>query len=465
MPHLRPTTVSLVALVAVVTCPHTTAHAAPKEKVLFSFGLLEGGQNVTGAVPNGGLILDASGNLYGTTGLGGNACNAGGIVFELIPRANGTWREKILHNFPCSSADGSDPNGNLIFDSAGNLYGTTACGGRYAAFCSGYGGTVFQLTPTKDGHWKERILHSFGHDRDGEAPSGGLVSDADGNLCGTTVTGGIYGVNCDGVCGGTVFELSQGKNGHWTEKVLHNFKGSIHNYFKDGFGPYGPLAIDASGNLYGTTAQGGPHTCYNAYGCGLAFELSPNQDGRWSYKAIRAFDGRDGYVPGPLILDAAGNLYGTTAFGGAKGCTYDYKTGCGTAFELVPGADGKWTENVLHPFYKPREPEGGFVTGGLTFDAAGNLYGTSWAGGAYFDGNEYCVELCGGTVFELHSGADGRWLVTNLHNFGAPGTDDANDPAGSLVFDASGNLYGASQFGGDQCSDIGGCGTVFEITP
>jgi uncharacterized repeat protein (TIGR03803 family) len=200
-------------------------------------------------------MLDAAGNLYGTTAGGGSArgLNGYGTVFELTPTAGGGWTETVSHIFESTNTDGAHPLGGLISDAAGNLYGTTYGN----AWDSGYGqGTVFELTRTNGG-WREKQLHTF-NGTDGAGPRASLILDAAGNLYGTTSGGGTYGA-------GTVFELTPIAGGGWAERVLHNFN----NDGTDGAYPYGGLIFDAAGNLYGTTLYGG------TYGNGTVFEIAP----------------------------------------------------------------------------------------------------------------------------------------------------------------------------------------------
>jgi uncharacterized repeat protein (TIGR03803 family) len=328
------------------------------------------------------------------------------------------------------------------------LYGTTFNGGGLNW------GAVFELTPST-GKWIEKILHSFSDNNiDGWGPAASLVIDSAGDLYGTTAYGGANTNDCAGTSCGTIFRLKRGKNGQWTEKVLHSFN----NNGKDGFRPWSGLTIDASGNLYGVTAAGGTHPCSYGGGCGTVFELSSGTNDRWTETVLHSFNGNDGANPiSNVILDAAGRLYGTTYYGGEVGCDPPY--GCGTVFELTPGEKGKWTERVLRSFYKVR-----FPIGGVIFDAAGNLYGTSAIGGRYKNGGGCGTVGCGGGIFELSPGANGRWTATSLHSFGKNG--DGVEPTGSLALDAHGNLFGATVFGGDTgCNPPYGCGTVFEITP
>jgi uncharacterized repeat protein (TIGR03803 family) len=346
--------------------------------VLYRF---RGGKD--GQFPDASLIFDAAGNLYGTTsGGGGNYsvfCQTGcGTVFELSRGTDGTWTETVLHSFNYTGngggGEGYYPSGSLIFDAAGNLYGTTNRGGASGTRCAASAcGTVFELTLGTNGKWKEKVLHSFGKERDGSEPRAGLIFDATGSLYGTTWEGGASGRGCDvGVCG-AVFELTPGTDGKWKEKVLHSFRGA------DGSGPSANLIFDAAGNLYGTTQYGGAHTY------GTVFQLAPETNGRWGEKVLRSFYHRR-FPLGDLILDAAGNLYGTTTVGGGSGCLYQ---DCGTVFQFVPGTGGKWTYRVLYRFDGGEDGYSPYA--GLIFDAAGNLYSTTLGGGAYGYG----------TVFEI----------------------------------------------------------------
>src|ERR1039458_6316092 len=359
--------IGLRAVLAIIaaTLFVTSTWAAAQEKVLYSFG------NGTDATyPVAGLIFDAAGNLYGTTEHGGAyQCSGGGgcgTVFELSPDGSGGWTATVLHSFG-NGTDGIDPNGGVIFDAAGKLYGTTLEGGAY-----GYG-TVFELSPNGGGGWTETVLYSFCSQTnctDGDAPYAGLIFDPAGNLYGTTLGGGTYNY-------GAVFEVTP--NG--TETVLHSFTGT------DGVYPYAGLIFDPAGNLYGTTGQGG------TYDGGTVFEVTPNG----TETVLHNFNnnGTDGAYPyAGLIFDAAGNLYGTTLEGGA----YGY----GAVFEVTPNG----TETVLHNFNN-NGTDGYSPYASLIFDAAGNLYGTTNSGGTYNHA----------TVFELTPAAGGGWTETVLHSF------------------------------------------------
>ena len=226
------------------------------------------------------------------------------------PAISAARGEKVLHDFSQAGGEGTFPLDRLIFDAAGNLYGTTLAGGIPGID----GGTVFELMPAAGGHWTEQVLHEFGNGSDGYAPFAGLIFDAAGNLYGTTSTGGTY-------FHGAVFELTPNRSGGWTETVQYSFQG----YPTDGDGPMAGLIFDAAGNLYGTTYFGG------TYGPGTAFELTPTQGGGWTETVLHNFgNGTDGVWPDAgLIFDPAGNLHGTTEHGG----TYNYY---GTVFELTP---------------------------------------------------------------------------------------------------------------------------------
>ena len=303
MPVQKPAIRLIATLAVLITLLFAAGiQAAAADNVLHSFN----NNGMDGNNPYAGLIFDAAGNLYGTTSGGGTSSD--GTVFELTPAAGGTWTEKVLHSFNQNGTDGYEPFAGLIFDAAGNLYGTTFAGGTYDL------GTVFELTPAAGGTWTEKVLWSFGNGTDGHKLYAGLIFDAAGNLYGTTVGGGTPDL-------GTVFELTPAAGGTWTEKVLYNFGGGT-----DGTAPYGGLIFDAAGNLYGTTSQGGTSNL------GTAFELTPAGGGTWTEKVLHTFgSGTDGVdLVAGLIFDGAGNLYGMTLRGG----TY----ALGTAFELTPAA-------------------------------------------------------------------------------------------------------------------------------
>jgi uncharacterized repeat protein (TIGR03803 family) len=359
-------------------------------------------------------------------------------------------QESLLFSFPSGSAgpNASGPGASLISDAQGNLYGTTELGGTRGE------GTAFELSPAVGGGWTEKVLYSFGQCPTEPCsgisePEGSLIFDGSGNLYGTTESGGPGG-EFGGK--GAVFELSPGAGGVWTETTLYEFGAAA----GDGSNPVAALIFDGEGNLYGTTQEGG------ANGKGAVFELSPGAGGVWTEKVLYSFGGPaatppDGQDPtGNLIFDGQGNIYGTTFTGGKNDTTGEG----GTVFEMSPGAGGVWTEKVLYNFGNAQSPDGFQPTAALIFDNVGNLYGTTRGGGSPLDG----------TVFELSPGAGGVWTETLLHSFtGAP--SDGASPYCTLFFDAQGNLYGTTKYGGPNNfagtidSDYNGSGTVFEVTP
>jgi len=357
------------------------ASAEWKEKVLYSF---QGGTN-DGASPAGGVVFDAAGNLYGATDQGGGQCPPAqcGTVFQLEPPANkgDPWTETVLHVFKGNaSGDGNTPVGSVIIDSSGNLYGTTGYGGSGNCVLLGTKvgcGTVYELSPPKQkgGAWTEAVLYSFPTPKQGYLPNGDLVFDSAGNLYGATMFGGGHGTTCNAFyqyCG-AVFELSppKKKGGKWTEKVLHGFKGP-----SDGANPNGGLVLDSKGTIYGTTSTGGfncPH--HSGEGCGTVFKLAPaiNKGQSWSETVIHRFNPgqSDGASPpAGVVFDAKGRLCGTTQTGG--------RAGYGTVFRLAPSANGIWTETLLYSFTGQQDI--GSPQAGLTLSSKGGLYGTTLGG-------------------------------------------------------------------------------------
>jgi uncharacterized repeat protein (TIGR03803 family) len=411
MPRKKFSHASTLVLAAIASTMLTagTLATAQTEQILHVFK----GASIAGgsAYPNGGLIADAAGNLFGTTAADSNSCSGGGCgtVFELSPTGTGGYTQKVLHVFSMNGKKPWNPQAGLATDASGNLYGTTLAGGLAGS------GTVFQLTFAK-GAWTETVLHSFGATGDGSSPQVGVVLDAAGNIYGSTpVTAGPNG-------SGVVYEVSPQAGGGWTYKVLHHFHGS------DGSSP-GQLIMDSAGNLYGTTFGGGT-------GQGTIFKLAPTSGGTWSESVLYNFpSGGEPFTY--LAMDAAGNLFGTAA--GGTG-------GLGVAFELSPSGS-TYTESAIYDFCAIQGCPNGGTPIGLTFDGAGNLYGVSLAAGA----NQ------GGTATELSPASGGTWTAKLLYTFGS-GTD-GNGPQGLLLY-SGGNLYGSTIFGGKY-----GFGTVFRITP
>jgi uncharacterized repeat protein (TIGR03803 family) len=412
---------ALFVLTCLLTIWPTICAAQPatkqgfKYKVLHKFKL---GLDASGVAA--GVILDAEGNLYGTTSGGGNY--AAGDVYKLSPAR----KQTVLYSFT-GEADGFYPLG-LIFDVVGNLYGTTYGGGADSY------GTIFKLDTTG----KETVLYSFTGTSDGAYPQSPLIQDAQGNFYGTTsVACLLWNLDCffggysGGARGGTVFELS--KSGVF--KVLYTFTGGA-----DGDSPWGVIR-DANGNFYGATSYGGAH------GFGTVFKLTSSGDETVLYNFTGGSDGGNPFAP--LIEDAGGNFYGTTFTGGITtgACHFLDQTSCGTVFKLSSSG----AESVLYAF--TGESDGALPSASLIEDSAGNLYGTTVFGGKYG----------GGTVFKV--GATGGETV--LYNFRALG--DGAMPVAGLTSDADGNLYGTTWSGGIvyECGggNAGGCGVAFKMTP
>jgi uncharacterized repeat protein (TIGR03803 family) len=396
----------------------TFSRASAAERVLHRFSGANDGHN-----PYAGLIRDPNGNLYGTTVEGGRY--EYGAVFELSPAKNGNWTERVIHNFSLEAKDGVLPYSSLVRDSAGNLYGTTTAGGAYS--CDGLGcGTVFQLTPTTSGKWIERVLHSFNDTgKDGYTPYANLISDAHGNLFGTTEYGGLNG----GV--GTVFELLQISPGKWREKIIHSFN------YTDGGEPLGGLVADSAGNFYGTTQYGGQFTH------GTVFELELQSNGSWKEKVLHSFNpgSGDGFEPySGLTIDSSGRLYGTT-----PACFL----GWGAVFQVAQ-VNGHWKETIIHVFEIGQDGESPY--GPLAIDTIGRLYGTTLQSFVHNVGGA-------GIVFRLSPTKTQGWNETILHQFVK--ASDGGNPYSGVVLDGAGNIYGTTYRGGGSS----GVGVVFEITP
>jgi uncharacterized repeat protein (TIGR03803 family) len=362
----------------------------------------------------GSLILDASGSLYGVTSLGGGgACSGGcGTVFKVSPSGVMT----ILYGFTGATTDGKYPEGTLVMDAEGNLYGTTSGGGTSGDACNNYGcGTVYKL----DSNGVETVLYNFSGGVDGATPNAGLVRDSAGNLYGTTYLGGLYNW-------GTAFMVDPSGN----ETVLHNFNGAG----GDGGDVIGGLIRDSAGNLYGTTQGGGISGCVPGLniGCGTIYEINPSGDETVLFKF--PYPPTDGEWPGDehLVRDHAGNFYGTSQ-GGTSNPSY------GKVFKLDPA--GELT--VLHSF--TGGAGGSDPWAGLVRDSQGNLYGTTSGGGG-----AKCFDGCG-IVFKLSP--TGKFTV--MHEF--TGGPDGGVPFTGLVLDSAGNLYGMTLEGGI------GDGVVFKI--
>jgi uncharacterized repeat protein (TIGR03803 family) len=394
-----------IVFVVAVSLILASGLSAQTEQTLYSFTGAADGAN-----PLSSLVMDSAGNLYGTAWLGG--AYGAGDVFELSPSTGGGWTESVLYSFT-GGADGANPfTADLIFDKAGNLYGTTTGGGAQGL------GVVFELTPTSAG-WTETVLHSFAGGIDGQNPYAGLVIDPFGSLYGTTYGGGAYGV-------GTVFQVKRGSGGQWTEKVIHTFD------VKTGSDPVGGLVFDSKGDLFGTTQGGG------AYKVGVVFALLYSGKDVWTARAIHNFTGgSDGGYPYAerLIFDKAGNLYGTTQGGGVNNW--------GVVFKLFQSSKG-WKEQLLYQFNGAVEAN---PYAGLVMDGNGNLYGTC------ANGN---MTTTVGSVFKLTPAGGGKYTESDLHLFTKV---DGEFPYAALLRDKAGNLYGTTDLGGAS-----GMGVVFEVS-
>lgn len=402
------TTVILVSLVLAVT---PLAGAADNRFiVLHNF---TGGNDGGGPVPFAALAMDAKGNLYGAGG-GGSIRNCEGwgcgVIFEMVRGTKGIWKEKVLF-------DSGDPWTNGIFDSPlaqdshGNLYGCTSRYGTHAP--------MFELTPGTP-QWTFNPIW----------PSGcggyvGLILDSADNLYGE------FGSDFNG----DIAELSPSSNG-WVYTKLYEFCPSGSNC-RDGIRPLAPFSWDAKGNLYGTTYNGGDPPCYS---CGVAFQMTPNGDGTWTYHVLHRFENHnDGSNPGTgLTVDASGSAYGTAIFGGPHGN--------GDVYKLTPMNNGRWKLTVLYGFPNPNN--GWAPVANLVFDKTGNMYGIA-------SGPSGCGYICG-VVFRLSPQTNGTWKYSVVHRFTG---SDGNFPNG-LTMGSQGNLFGTTQAGGKY-----GYGVVFEITP
>jgi hypothetical protein len=396
---------TFIVLAALLT--YVPAGWGATETVLYSFKDLDDGSGPEG-------VIRVNGRLYGTTGGGGIYQN--GTIFELAHEKSG-WVKNTLYKF--TGKNGMDNPGVLVADRHGNLYGASA-GGPY--------GVIFELSPRSEGRWRFGVIYSFG-----KAIGGGpeyLTIDDAGNLCGATSSGGGRGQECgfEGGCG-TVYELSRSTHG-WRISVLHRFGGG------DGRGPEMPLYRDTAGNLYGTTKFGGGRGCSGTGGCGTVFELSP-AGGGWKFAVLHRFSGPDGIGPGgPLAMDGSGNLYGTAPS----------EPGNGIVFKLARGSNG-WKESILHRFSRSRDGNG--PDDGVVLDGSGGMYGVTEEGGA----------SGAGAIFEIKPSGDG-WEESVPFSFDG---EDGLYPA-SLVSGSNGKYYGTTGEGGDgECS--GGCGVVYEFVP
>ena len=425
---------AFVRIFAVITLFAINA-AAVTEKVLYTF---HGAGD--GSLPSTNLIFDKAGNLYGTTSAGGSAAcdNSYGIfgcgtVFELSPNSSGGWTETVLYSFQ-GGDDGINP-GNIVFDKAGNIYGTTWGGGDQTCFegC----GTVYKLSRSH-GIWTESVLYRFQGGSNGYAPVG-VILDAAGNVYGATLSGGNSSCNYTNFGCGVLFELSE-SGGVWTETLLHTFGATA----TDGQNPNGGFVFDRQGNLYGSTQDGGTASVNS----GTIFKFTPST-GSESVLVSFAGGAPGGCLPtGGIIFGPSGRLYGA-AYGGGL---YDL----GALFEAGLTSQG-WGEAAIQSFGFGTET-GQNPTGLISTDSAGNLYGTTEYGGV--------AGIGWGTVYKVSPNSTNGWTGTLIYAF--TGAADGGIPLGGVVVDSKSNLYGTARVGGLGTCDPyygKGCGVVFEITP
>lgn len=371
-----------------------------------------------GGYPASDLVMDAAGNLYGTTVEGGAI--GSGTVFKLTPSGSG-WTETVLYSFT-SGPDGGQPYNGVTLDAEGNLYGTAVVGGSGGTCVEDGCGVVYKLT-NSGGSWTQSVIYNFTGGEDGYGPGAGLTFDDAGNLYGMTPTGGAYGL-------GVIYQLRPGPSGTWRFRVLHAFTGG-----SDGAtGSAGRMLLDG-GSLYGAATVGG------VFGKGVVFKLAPAPDGKWTLHTMYAFKGQpDAGLPyGALVRDAAGRLYGTTYYDGANGA--------GAVYELTPSPNGEWKERVIYSF--KGGTDGSNPISHLVEDALGDFYGTTSEGG-----QPGCN--CG-TIFKL-SAADGRWRESVAYAF--KGKADGGYAYNGMVSDGAGTFYGSTVRGGAEDD-----GVVFRFTP
>jgi uncharacterized repeat protein (TIGR03803 family) len=409
----------------------TVPARAASFKVIHTFQ--NDGNSNDGAWPQGDLVRDSAGNLYGTTASGG--ATDSGAVFELSPNSDGTWSESVLHSF-AYDADGSSPAAGLIFDDQGNLYGTTQQGGIFTGLdCSLYSGcgVVFELSPSASG-WSYTVLQRFSGP-DGAGSTGKLVFDANGNLYGTTIGGGIGdGSICYGGCG-VAFELIRAHS--WREKVLHKF---LNEGYNDGGNPSGAMVFDGDGNLYGTTVSGG-----SIGSRGTVYKLTPAAKGPWTETILYSFCSlycADGSEPtgGPVLQN--GGIYGATFNNGTKSA--------GTVFKLVDSANGWQVREFSFDGTDGQGPIAPVLLVGK------KIFGVTQQGGIV-NGACFPFQYGNGVVYEL-APENGLLHERVLHRF--TGGADGCRPSAALISDPKGNLFGTA-FEGGASSDAG---VVFEIT-
>jgi uncharacterized repeat protein (TIGR03803 family) len=412
--RLRSSAVLPLAAIAALTATGTlAAPGAGTEKVLYTF------TGEYGNYPTGNIVRDTAGNLYGTTAFGGDGL---GIVFELSPDGKGGWTYNVIYNFT-GGADGAFPESGVIIDSRGNLYGTAVGGGEGCSNC----GTVFELSPQNGGAWSITKTYSFTGEVDGSDPQAGVALDAAGNVYGATDT------SYEGSGYGSIYELTPSGNG-WQETTVYRANSDLVSLNN--------LTLDRKGNVYGTTIYGGTN------GMGYVFKFHPGNGG-WKETVLHNFGDGDpgGNIHGSVVLDKAGNVYGTTA-------PYNGTQWTGAVFELTRPSQGKlptqpdWPVTILYQFTGGTD---GGLPYDLTFDKKGDIYGPAATGGA--SGN--------GTIYELTPPANNRqtvWTESTVYNF--IGGNNGCGPGPGIIFDRpeSMRIYGAAASCGAN-----GNGVIFDV--
>ena len=388
--------------------PGAAARAATTT-VIYSFAGDEDGEYA-----DTDLVMDAAGNLYGTTVQGGE--HGSGTVWELSPSGD-SWTHTVLYSFT-GGADGGEPYKGVTLDAQGNLYGTAVTGG--GGVCEGGCGVAYKLT-NNGGVWTQSVIHLFSGGDDGSGPGARLTLDDAGDVFGMAPIGGAYGA-------GTIYEMKPAMHGAYKFKVLHAFTGGA-----DGIGGSAGALVLHDGKLYGAATAGG------ANGQGTVYELHLNDRGKWKFRTVYSFLGEPdaGFPYGGVTFDVLGNLYGTTYYAGANDV--------GAVYELSP-ARGAWKERLLYSFKGGSDGAGSIAN--VNFDASGNLYGTTSEGGADSDG----------VIFKLVPGAHHKWSESVVHSFAGP--PDGAYAYNGMVGDGAGNFYGATVHGGAEDE-----GAIYKFTP